>query len=188
MTTTQLYKELNAVNHARAQRLYYANLLLDAPELIPSVLDILFKTDDPLSCKAAWILEFMCGKNLNALLPHLDAFTLQMHTVHLDSAVRPVAKICEYLAKANNNTANTTVRTALTTQHKERIVTVCFDYMINNEKVAAKAYSMTTLYLLGKEFDWIHAELEQILKRDFLTQSAAYKARAKHILKQIKKR
>ena len=32
--------------------------------------------------------------------------------------------------------------------------------MINDEKVAVKAYSMATLYYLGTEFDWIHEELK----------------------------
>ncbi|PNW26746.1 adenylosuccinate lyase [Formosa algae] len=186
MTTTQLYEQLNTVNHSREKRLYFAHMLLAEPKLIPSVLDLLFKTDDKLSCKAAWILEFMCGENLEALLPHLDRFTLHMHTVYLDSAVRPVAKICEYLAKANHDTKNTTLRIALKTIHKERIISVCFDYMINDEKIAPKAYSMQTLYLLGLEFDWIHPELAQILERDFHMQSSGYKARAKQILKQIR--
>ena len=45
---------------------------------------------------------------------------------------------------------------------------------------------MTTLYLFGKEFDWIHPELAIILERDFYNESAAFKARARHILKKIK--
>ncbi|WP_299781405.1 adenylosuccinate lyase [uncultured Formosa sp.] len=185
MTTAQLYEQFSNVNHSREKRLYFANLLLNQPKLIPSVLELLFKTDHKLSYKAAWILEFMCGENLSALLPHLDTFTVSMHTVHLDPAVRPVAKICEYLAKANDNITNTTVRKALKPIYKERIIAVCFDYMINDEKVAAKAYSMNTLYLLGKEFEWIYPELVIILERDFQKQSPAFKARAKQILKRI---
>lgn len=185
VTTKQLYEQLNYVNHSREKRLYYAQILLEQPALIPSVLDLIFKTDDKLSCKAAWILEFMCGENLEALLPYLDRFTLNIHTVHLDSAVRPVAKICEYLAKANFDIKNTTVRAALKTVHKERIISVCFDYMINDEKIAPKAYSMHTLYLFGKEFEWIHPELSIILERDFQMQSPAFKARARQILKRI---
>ena len=58
--------------------------------------------------------------------------------------------------------------------------------MIGDYKVAPKAYSMTTLYLFGKEFNWIHPELAIILERDFYNESAAFKARARHILKKIK--
>ena len=59
--------------------------------------------------------------------------------------------------------------------------------MINDEKVAPKAYAMTSLYLLGKEYSWINPELVLILERDFKMQSAAFKARARQILKKIEK-
>ena len=100
MTTDALYQELNYVNHSREKRLYYAHMLLANTSLIPKILDITFKVDDKISPRAAWVLEFMCKENLEALIPYLDTFTENMGRVHLDSAERPVAKICEYIAIA----------------------------------------------------------------------------------------
>lgn len=187
MTTEQLYAELNYVNHSREKRLYYANLVLANPELIPKLLDILFRVDDKISPRAAWVLEFMCSNKIEAIILYLEEFTKNINRVHLDSAVRPVAKICELLAKAYTIKTNIYIKNKLTEAHKDRIIETCFDYMINDEKVAAKAYGMTTLFMLGKDYDWVHPELELILKRDFQNQSAAFKARARHILKKIKK-
>ncbi|TYA55988.1 adenylosuccinate lyase [Formosa maritima] len=187
MTKDQLYNELNYVNHSREKRIYYANLIINNPELLPELLNILFLVNDKVSCRAAWVLEFMCGDKLEYLIPYLDTFTLNMHKVHLDSAVRPIAKICEYLVKAFYSKKTNKIQTALKPIYIERIVEVCFDYMINDEKIAPKAYSMNTLYLLGRDIDWIHPELVMILERDFQMQSSGFKARAKHILKKIKK-
>ena len=187
MTTAQLYEELNYVNHSREKRSYYANLVLANPDLIPKLLEILFMVDDKISPRAAWVLEFMCSAKIETIIPYLDTFTEHIHKIHLDSAVRPVAKICELLAKAYSTKTNIYLKNKLTETNKERIIETCFDYMINDEKVAAKAYGMTTLFMLGKEYDWVHPALELILKRDFQNQSAAYKARARHILKKIKK-
>lgn len=187
MTTAQLYKELNYVNHSREKRLYYAHLMQGNPDLVPKLLDILFMVDDKISPRAAWVFEFMCNANIETIIPYLDRFTKNMHKIHLDSAVRPVAKICEFLAKAYYSKTTNNIQTALTKTHKERIIEVCFDYMINDEKVAPKAYSMSTLFLFGKEYNWIHPELARILQDDFHKQSAAFKARAKQILKKIKK-
>ncbi len=186
MTTDQLYTELNYVNHSREKRMHYANLVIENPELIPKLLDILFMVDDKISCRAAWVLEFMCGENLDYLIPHLDIFTEKMHTIHLDSAVRPIAKICEYLAKAYYSKSRNTIQLNLNNLHQERIISICFDYMIRDEKIAPKAYSMNTLYLFGRDYDWIHPELVLILERDYQMQSSGFKARAKHILKKIK--
>ncbi|MCK7589924.1 adenylosuccinate lyase [Subsaxibacter sp. CAU 1640] len=186
MTTDQLYQELNYVDHSRANRLKYANLMIGQPDLIPKLLEILFMVDDKVSCRAAWVFEFMCGEKLEEIIPHLDTFTDNIHKVHLDPAVRPVAKICEYISKAYYSKEDNSIKHALKTKHKEKIVEACFDWMINDEKIAPKAYSMNTLYLFGQDIDWIHPELAIILERDFQMQSSGFKARAKHILKKIK--
>ncbi|WP_040278042.1 hypothetical protein [Psychroserpens damuponensis] len=187
MTTEALYKELNYVNHSREKRLHYANLVIDHPELIPKLLDILFRVDDKISCRAAWVFEFMCSKDIESCIPYLDVFTENIHRVHLDPAVRPVAKVCECLANAYYGKEDNNVKNTLLHHHKEKIVESCFDWLINDEKVAPKAYGMNALYLLGTEIDWIHPELALILERDFSSQSAAFKARARHILKKINK-
>ncbi|WP_179315835.1 adenylosuccinate lyase [Winogradskyella undariae] len=187
MTKAKLYKELKHVNHSREKRLHYSNLVISNPELVKPLLEILFDVDDKVSCRAAWVFEFMCSESIIEIIPHLNVFTQNMHKVHLDSAVRPVAKICELLMKANYEKTDNIMASHISEQHKEKITAACFDWMINDEKVAPKAYAMTSLYLLGNEYDWIHPELAIILERDFKTQSAAFKARARQILKKIKK-
>ncbi|NJX16616.1 adenylosuccinate lyase [Tamlana crocina] len=187
MTTAQLYDELNYVNHSREKRLHYANLMLANPDLLPKLLDILFKVNDKISVRAAWVFEFMCQQNIELIIPYLDTFTNNIGKVHLDPAVRPIAKICELLAMAYTSKENNGIKHALTEKHKERIIETCFDFMINDEKIAPKAYSMNTLFLLGKDYDWVHPELALILERDFQMQSSGFKARARHILRKIKK-
>ncbi|WOD44261.1 adenylosuccinate lyase [Hwangdonia lutea] len=187
MTTQELYNELSNVNHSREKRLYYADMVINDKDLIPKLLEIMFWADDKASPRAAWVFEFMCKDNIEAIIPYLDSFTENMHKVHLDSAVRPVAKICEFLATAYYSKNENGIQTALTKTHKERIIEVCFDYMINDEKIAPKAYSMNALFLFGKDYDWVHPELALILERDFQMQSSGFKARARHILKKIKK-
>jgi hypothetical protein len=186
MTTEELYRELDAVNHTIENRKKYATLLVNNTNLIPQILDILFDVGDKQSCRAAWVLEFVARENIDALLPFLDRISKQMHTVYFDSAVRPMAKICEIVVEAYYHKLPNHTKEYLKPIHKERIIEVCFDWMITNQKVAVKAFSMNTLYLLGKEFDWVHPELILILERDFQSSSAAFKARARHILKKIK--
>ena len=187
MTKEELYKELSYINHSRDNRKKYASLVISNPDLIPKVIDILFQVNDKTSFRAAWLLEFVARENLDSILPYLDGFIENMHTVHLDPAVRPVAKICEYLIEAYYHRDNNHTKDYLKLAHKEKIIELSFDYMITDQKVAAKAYSMNSLYLLGKEYDWIHPELAMILERDFNSGTAAFKARARHLLKKLKK-
>lgn len=186
MTSKQLYQELDYANHSREKRLYYANLISDEPKLILPLIEILFTVDDPISCRAAWVFEFLCSKSISPIIPYLDLFTQNISKVHLDPAVRPVAKICELLIKENYSKNDSKIKQSLTLAHKERIIEACFDWMINDQKVAVKAYSMTSLFLLGKDYDWIHPELRIILEQGYASHSAAFKARARHILAKLK--
>lgn len=186
MTLEELHKELSYVNALRINRLKYSRLILNDLSLLPKLMAILFMTEDKVSCKAAWILEYVCAEYLLAIVPYLDEFTVNIHKVHLDSAVRPVAKICEFLAKANYSKEPNPIKTMLLPKHKEYIIETCFDWMITDQKIAVKAYCMNTLYFFGKDYKWIHPELVQILEQDYHSQSAGFKARAKHILKKIK--
>jgi hypothetical protein len=185
MTFDELYKELSYVNGTRENRLKNARLILDDLDLLPHLLTVLFMTEDKTSCKAAWILEFVLAEYLYGIIPYLDEFTLKLSTIKFDSAKRPVTKICEFITKAYYSKDQNPIKKTLTPLYRERIIECCFDWMINDEKVAVKVYSMSTLYLFGQDYKWIHPELGQILEQDYPNQSAAFQARAKHVLKRI---
>ncbi|MGY3794304.1 adenylosuccinate lyase [Aquimarina sp. 433] len=180
-----LEENIRKTNHSREQRNYFANLILDNPELLPQLLAICHQVDDEISCRASWGLEFLCKKRLDAILPYLDSFTEILPKVHQHPAVRPMAKICEYLIIAYYKEKNPIVQESLTTPYREKITEACFDWLISDQKVAAKAYSMTSLYLLGTEFDWVHPELKVTLENNYHQGSAAYKARSRMILKKL---
>jgi len=186
MTFEQLYSELNYVDHSREKRKYYATIVLNNPDLLPTLLKVVFDVNDKISARAAWLFEFVARENLHAILPYLDTYIEKMHTVHLDPAVRPMAKVAEYLIEAYYHKTPNETQQKLTVTHRKKITEACFDWMISDQKVATKAYSMRSLYLLGKEFDWIHAELLLILERDFNTHSAAFKARARDLIKKMR--
>lgn len=146
---------------------------------------IAFITDDPISCKACWVLETTVKENPELLLPHISYFTENMGSVHLDSSVRPIAKICEILAINYFSKKENKIQKLLSESDLERMAAACFDWLIGPYKVAPKAYSMTSLYLLGNKFDWIHPELKSVLLKNYPEGSAAYKARARMILKKL---
>jgi len=186
MTYKNLLNELSYVNHSRKNRAKYAQMVLKNPDLVPLLLQILFEVDSKISCRAAWVLEFVCKTNISVILPYIDTFTAQLSKVHLDSAVRPVAKICEYLITYYVDKKVIPLKPQLKPVHLERIIAANFDYLIGNHKVAPKAYAMQSLFWLGFQFAWIHPELQLILEREYTNGSAAYKARARKILKQLK--
>ena len=187
MTLEEFYKELSYINASRENRMTYANMVLNDMSLFPKLIDILFMVDDKVSCRAAWVFEFVCAEYIYAIVPHLETFTKNINRIHLDSSVRPVSKVCEYISKAYYSKESNTIKKTLSPEHKERIIETCFDWMISDQKIAPKVYAMESLFLFGKDYDWIHPELAQILEQDFQIQSSGFKARAKRTLQKIKK-
>jgi hypothetical protein len=185
LTKAQLYEQLNAVDHSRNTRQFYADIIVNDHSLIAPLLDIVFDVDDHISCKAAWVLDYFCNQNLELLIPHLTTFTENISKVYRAAAVRPIARICEALIKKSYSKKESNINKWLTKSHEEKIIEACFDWMITDQKVAPKAYAMQTLYILGYSYHWIHPELNIIIERDFSLHSAAFKARARHILKKI---
>jgi len=186
VTQTELYNALDYVNHSRHKRLEMANLVLEQPDLIQPLLAIAFTVNDPISSKACWVMEFAATHQLAYIYPYLNEFTSGLGKLHLDSSVRPIAKICEHLVVAFFSRTANEAQQYMKEEHLERITTACFDWLIGDHKVAAKAYSMTALYLLGKKYSWIHPELQMVLEQNYAQGSAAYKARARRTLAKLK--
>ncbi len=163
-----------------------AALILNDPKLMKHLVDIAMTDDDPISSRACWVLEFVAKQELSFIFPYLEDFTARLGDVKLHSSVRPIAKICEILVKAYFSRKPNPVQNTLTEVYLERIATACFDWLIGDHKVAGQAYSMTSLLLLGRKFDWILPELKMVLEQNYANGSAAYKARARMTLAKIK--
>lgn len=191
MSKDFILKELDVLGPAtRDNRKRVSNLVIENPELIKPLLEVVFDVDHKLSYRAAWILEFvLTQKNkLDWISPYLDEFTSNISKVYHDSAVRPCAKICEYIAKAYTSKKDSIIKDSLSEKNIENIIETGFDWMISQQKVAVKAYTMETLYLLGKNSDWVHNELKLVIQQNMASESAGYKARGKKIVALIDKK
>tara|TARA_R110001592_G_scaffold7066_8_gene39897 strand:- start:7318 stop:7890 length:573 start_codon:yes stop_codon:yes gene_type:complete len=187
MSILFLTEQLNNMeNPKRENRQRVANVVLKDQKLCKDLVAITFDVDNKVSIKAAWILEWICNHHhLNWILPHLDEFSTKISTLKFDSAIRSCAKICELLA--NGYYPKNEVREKLTNTHIDRIIETGFDWLITPQKIAVRAYTMTTLYLFGLEVDWVHLELKHLIVTTIIHESKGTKARGNHILKLIEK-
>lgn len=181
-----LINELENLGTAlRINRNRVRDVVLNNPQLIPYLVEITFEVDNKLSIKASWVLELVCEQNINLIIPHLDTFCKNIGTVKFDSAVRPISKICNFLAIYFNKRTPNSIKKSLTNTHIDLIIEAGFDWMIGNHKVATKAYAMNALYIFGKNKSWVHQELKLIILQNIPKESAAYKSRGKITLKLI---
>jgi hypothetical protein len=176
-------KKLDSVTGHRANRHKYADEVVDNPELFPELIRLCFLDSNKNAAKACWILELVCYENLELIQEHLDFFCSNIKNSTDKSAIRALSKICMLLAISHFKKKEI----LLNENQLQQITETCFDWLLTDTKVASKCYSIRSLHLLGKHFDWIHPELKIILEKDYSNHSAAYKAVGREILKKINK-
>jgi hypothetical protein len=181
---SELHSKLDYVNAYRENRLKVAQEILENKHLFDELISLCFLPSNKNNHKACWILEFVCYEELNWLQSHLDFFCSNLKILKDESAIRPIAKVVQLLIKSHYKKDENSI--FLTEENLQNCIETSFDWLINDVKVATKAYSIRTLYILGNYYDWIHPELKIILDKDYSDHSAAYKAVAKEVLKKIK--
>lgn len=179
-----LIQELTSMkNAARVHRSSLCKFVLDNRDLIPHLVNISFDTENKLSIRAAWILEFVTKDSLDNIIPYINQITSQMSKLKFDSSKRPIAKICDLIVEDYFKNKDSVI--LLNKKNINEIISCCFNWMLGQEKVAVEAYSMNILYLLGKDQKWIHEELKHILIDNMNEKSCGYKSRGKKIIKWI---
>lgn len=148
------------------------------PDYLKYLLEIAFDTKDKNHHKACWILELICEEKMDLFLPYLDEFCKTLPYYKNDSAIRSISKICLFLSNSK--------KYSLTENQEEKIIETCLDWLIDSNKAANAAYTMRTLYNLGKKHTWVNEELKVLLQRDCSYQTPGYKSAVKDILKRLK--
>lgn len=179
---SEFYLKIEQSSAGRAEREKNRNLALRNPEFFQTVLETSLSPHDKNNHKACWILELICEKKLKLFVPFIDTFCEILPNLENDSAIRPMSKICLFLAKSNHRKNGINLSQLQETQ----LIEMCFDWLIRDEKVATKVYAMKALFVFGKKYDWIYPELKTIIQQDYSKESPAYKASTRIILKKIK--
>lgn len=188
MTLAELHFDIEKVNHSKVSRAEAVDLVIHNLQVLPELIEKAF-SDDKNHFKYCWWLEFLNRHYLEVLCPHMDIILEQAQHLTNQSAIRPIARIIEtYCLNYYSKTPDDFVRQMMTASIKEKMVSRSFEWLIDNQlKVAPRAYSMISLFYLGKDITWVHDELWLVVEQNYAYESAAYKARARMVLKKLKK-
>jgi len=178
-----LIDEIRNSNSHRPVRDKISGYVLEHGECFGTLLKMALDISDEDHHKACWNLELVLESKIEWIKPHLDNFCDRLQYFTDESALRSISKICQFIAQAEFPIRG--LGNFASDDQLQKIASATFDWLIDERKVATKAYSMRTLYLLGKRYDWIYPELKEVLSKDFPHHSAAYKAAAKQLLLKI---
>jgi len=184
MKKSQLIQELEAIKNAkRIYRDKAASYVLDHPEDISELINLVFNIKSPLHIKAAWVLELVCIENVSLMGPQATGFLKNIKHIAHESALRPVSKVCYFISKSYFSDNNKCFE--LDKASVDQIIECNFDWLIEEHKVATQVFAMDTLQLWGKQYKWVQEELKLILQKKTNSGSKGYQARARKLLKNL---
>ncbi|MCG2611370.1 hypothetical protein LZZ90_07605 [Flavobacterium sp. SM15] len=170
--------QLSTINASTENRNRMRDFVLSHPEILKEL--IAFGTDlsNKNHHKGVWIIEMLAEHQTELLIPFIDVICHTISSYKNDSAIRGISRVAYFLGTSKN--------IKLTESQHEKLVEICLDWLIRDERVACKVYAMKTLHYFGKKELWIMNELRDIVSRDYTCQSAGYKAAAREILGKTK--
>ena len=128
-----------------------------------------------LSQRAAWSVSWAARKKPELVMPHLKDIIAQLHRPDAHDAIkRNVIRILQDID--------------IPEAFHGEVMNACFDFIADpGTPVAVKAFSLTTLFNLSKNYPDISAELKLIIETNWDNETAAFRSRGKRILAGLSK-
>ncbi|RDY61263.1 hypothetical protein [Flagellimonas nanhaiensis] len=187
MTEAQLHAALSSGRISKAQVDLLVSELTLQPELTKALFNEILLEDKEGTFNASWTFDHLMRKKLVYLLPIFDEFIKGLSLLKSESCIRPLAHVCEMVTEAYFKKKDPVFVKNVSDDQLEKIMTLCFDWLISPMNMAPKVFSMTSLYYLGLKFDWVHLELRLVLEDTFASGTAGYQNRAKKTLDKLAK-
>ncbi len=129
--------------------------------------------DKLLEQRAAWPLSYVVNTRPELIKKHFGKLVQKLKQPGIHDAVK-------------RNGIRLMEGITIPEKYHGEVMNLCFDYIIDpKEKPAVKAFSLTVLQNLAKQYPDIKPELRTIIEDRWDLETAAFRARAKKVLKEL---
>lgn len=165
---TQLLKE-----HSRPNTDIIARKIGKNPTEFKKIIDIIYKEKAPLPHRASWLLAVINDKHPELLQPYLSKFIDTIEQFQVDGVKR--------------NMMNVLAKHHIPGKLQGKAVDVCFRLLLSpDETVVVKTEAMQTIANITMHYPELKNELKLAIDDQLPRTTAAFHARARHILKKLK--
>ena len=160
-------------DHSKATCNKIVNWIGDSQQRFDELFDLFLHDEYRVVQRAAWPLSYAVISHSQLIKKHFAKLIKNLRQPGLHDSVK-------------RNTIRLLQGIAIPKRFHGEVMNLCFEYIAsNNEPVAAKAFSLTVLQNLSKEYPEIRQELKTIIEDRWDYESVAFKSRAKKILKKL---
>lgn len=173
ITETSTLDDLLLLEMSRRNTDLVADLVFQKPLLFDELFQAYTRNEEPLSRRAAWVVDTVAEKFPDLIEPHLN-------------------QIIEFLPKFDHDglkrhSLRMLARSPLPAgEHIGALITICFDWLLSpNEAVATKIYCMEILYRISDVEPDLKMELADSIEWRMNEGSPGFKSKGRKILKNL---
>jgi len=151
-----------------------ADMVLQNPELFDELVEIFFRQEEPVSRRAAWVVDTVTEKLPELLTPHLGRIASNLPTLQHDGLKRHSLRML--------------LRSPLPPDHLGDLMNICFEWLLSGkEAIAAKVHCMEILYCISQAEPDLKKELADSIEWRMEEESAGFRNKGQKILKKLYK-
>lgn len=166
-------QEALLAEHSKAQCMRIVKWVGQDQQRFKELLTFFLSDDIKLAQRAAWPVSYAVQAHPVLIRNHYNKLIKQLAKPNLPDAVK-------------RNTVRIFQDTAVPERFHGELMNRCFGYIESlTEKPAIKAFSLTILYNLSKQYPDIRPELKTIIEDRWENETAAFWSRGRKILKKI---
>jgi hypothetical protein len=161
--------------HSKAQCEKIARYVGSDRERFATLMSLFLDSEYRITQRAAWPISYCIQQYPELAKPYLGQFIRLLHDEKAHNAVhRNIMRLLQNIEVPE--------------KYAGELMDICFAFIESNEAaVAIKAFSLTVLEQLAKEYPDINNELKLLIESRWEHESAAFHSRARKILKRISK-
>jgi hypothetical protein len=159
-------------DNSRANTDFIGNFVRQKPELIGELWNIYLSDQEPISRRAAWIIDTVSEDEPSWVEPYLPRLIPLLPSFRHDGMKRHGLRMLS--------------RSKIPDQFEGEVMNICFEWLLSPaEAVAAKVYCMTILYDLSLNNPEIRHELIDVIEFQMPEGTPGFKSLGRKILKKL---
>jgi hypothetical protein len=159
--------------HSKTHALTIANYACESKNNFKELMKCFLDEEYRLAQRAAWSVSWAAKQKPGMIYPHIKDLVsvLNKKNVH-DAVIRNSVRVLQEIE--------------IPEKYQGEVMDACFQFLEKTSTpVAIKAFALTTLFNLSKEYPEIKSELKLIINDRLDHETAAFKSRAKKILPKL---
>lgn len=166
------FEEQLMVDHSRNNTDLITKAIGGNAKEFKKIIDIIYNGKAPLPQRASWIISSVSEKHPELVTPYVPLLIDSVKSFKIDGIKR--------------NIQNALTKQSIPEDYQAKTIDICFEFMLDpKETVAVKVLSMQIIANLCKVYPELIPELKAAIDDQLPKTTAAFHARARHVLKEI---